>query len=148
MFVIHRGIIMMISTKGRYALRVMVDLAQHKDGSFIALNDIAERQNISKKYLESIVAALTKAGILDSVRGKGGGYRLVNDLDTYTIARVLKATENTIAPVSCIANGTIECDRRGECPTLSMWQDLNKLVENYFENATIADLINGKFKVE
>ena len=140
---------MLISTKGRYALRVMVDLALHKDGNYIPLNDIAERQNISEKYLESIVASLSKAGIVDSVRGKGGGYRLTNDLYSYTVARVLNATEGSVAPVACIAkDGGVDCERRDVCPTLSMWQDLKKVVDNYFENVTVKDLAEGKFKAE
>lgn len=131
---------MMISTKGRYALRVMVDLADHNDGSFVPLNDIARRQGISEKYLEGIVSSLSKAGIVESVRGKGGGYRLNRPLEEYTVGEILTCTEGEFAPVSCLADEENKCERAEKCPTLSMWQDLKTLIDNYFNNVTIRDL--------
>lgn len=139
---------MMISTKGRYALRVMVDLADHNDGSFIPLNDIAERQGISEKYLESIVSSLSKAKIVESIRGKGGGYRLNRPLEEYTVAEILNCTEGEFAPVSCLSTDENECERRNECPTLSMWKNLQDMVNNYFENVTIRNLVESIKKEE
>lgn len=131
---------MMISTKGRYALRVMVDLADHNNGSFVPLNDIAQRQGISEKYLEGIVSSLSKAGIVESVRGKGGGYRLNRPLEEYTVGEILTCTEGDFAPVSCLSGDENSCERAEKCPTLSMWQDLKALIDNYFNKVTIRDL--------
>lgn len=134
---------MMISTKGRYALRVMVDLADHNNGSFIPLDDIAERQGISEKYLEGIVSSLSKAGIVESVRGKGGGYRLNRPLEEYTVGEILTCTEGAFAPVSCLSDEENQCERASKCPTLNMWQDLQNMINNYFNNVTIRDLLNN-----
>ncbi len=132
---------MMISTKGRYALRVMIDMAQHSNGLFIPLSDVAARQNISEKYLESIVASLTRHGLLASVRGKGGGYKLNRDINQYTAADILKATEGSIAPVACLAKEVNDCPNVSHCPTLKMWQGLQELIEDYFEKITLDKLI-------
>ncbi len=132
---------MMISTKGRYALRVMIDLAKQPEGVFIPLTDVASRQEISEKYLESIVSSLAKKGMVDSVRGKKGGYRLNRRRKEYTVLEILKATEKSLAPVSCLETETNTCARKDNCATLQMWQEVNQLVGNYFENVTIADLM-------
>ena len=131
---------MMISTKGRYALRVMIDLAEHDRLTFIPLKDIAKRQGISEKYLESIVKILTQAGILEGVRGKGGGYRLTQEPEHYTVGSILKLTEVSLAPVDCLRCEPNVCPRTSECRTLPMWQDLYKLIDDFFEGITVADL--------
>ena len=136
---------MLISTRGRYALRVMFDLAQQDRGAYIPLKDIAMRQEISEKYLESIVKSLTKEGFLEGLRGKGGGYRLTRNADEYTVRSVLELTEGSLAPVSCLECGGKECRRSAECPTLPRWKGLEKIIQEYFEGITVADLAeNGR----
>ena len=132
---------MMISTKGRYALRVMIDLAEHNTGDYIPLTDIAKRQEISEKYLESIVSVLSKKKLVDAMRGKGGGYRLNMSPDEYTVATILKVTEGSLAPVACLEDNPNTCERASQCRTLGMWTKLYKLIDDFFENITIADLI-------
>lgn len=132
---------MLISTKGRYALRVMIDLSEHRTDGFIPLKVIAERQNISEKYLESIIKLLVKANMLNGLRGKGGGYRLTKEPEQYTIGSILRLTEESLAPVSCLESGADICPRAADCRTLSMWQGLDKLITEYFENITLADLM-------
>lgn len=132
---------MKISTRGRYALRVMIDLAEHNTGDYITLQDIASRQEISEKYLESIISVLSKNGLLDALRGKGGGYRLSKAPQDYTVASILKLTEGSLAPVACLENKPNTCTRASECKTLSMWTKLYEMIENYFENITIEDLV-------
>ena len=139
---------MMISTKGRYALRVMVDLAKHNTGEYVPLNDIAERQDISEKYLESIVSSLSKANVVDSARGKGGGYRLNRELKDYPVSEILRATEASIAPVACLDKEVNDCARAPECPTLAMWENLQKLIDDYFANVTLEDLVLGKLNAD
>lgn len=134
---------MKISTKGRYALRVVVDLAEHNNGEFIKLMDVAERQNISEKYLEGIIASLTKSGLLLAVRGKGGGYRLAMPADSITAARVLRAAEGSIAPVACLENRPNTCPRADSCRTLALWEGLDRVINNYLEGITVADLATG-----
>ena len=131
---------MMISTRGRYALRVMIDLAEHIDEGYIPLQTIAKRQGISEKYLESILAVLSKAGLLDAVRGKGGGYRLTREPDQYTVGEILTLTEGSLAPVSCLAQGAAPCRRMSSCRTYDMWKGLDDLIEDYFGKITLADL--------
>ena len=131
---------MMISTKGRYALRVMIDLTEHNTDAYIPLKDIAERQEISQKYLESIMTVLSKAGFVDALHGKGGGYRLNRSPHEYTVGSVLKLTEGTLAPVSCLENGHTTCSRAATCRTLPMWSELNQLIDNYLEGITMQDL--------
>ena len=133
----HR--IMMISTKGRYALRVMIDLAEHADEGHIPLQTIAKRQGISEKYLESILAVLSKAGLLDAVRGKGGGYRLSRPAKDYTAFEVLSLTEGTLAPVTCLEHGQ-RCDNAINCRTLPLWQGLDQVIAAYLCSYTLADL--------
>lgn len=135
---------MMISTKGRYALRVMIDLAEHNTGVYIPLLDIAKRQEISEKYLESIVSVLSKKGFVDALRGKGGGYRLNRAPDAYTVAGILKAIEGTLAPVACLESSPNTCERASECRTLGMWKALYKLIDDFFEGITVADLVRDE----
>ena len=132
---------MMVSTKGRYALWVMIDLAEHNTRDYIPLADIAKRQEISEKYLESIVGVLSKKGLVESLRGKGGGYRLNRLPEEYTVASILKVTEGSLAPVACLENEVNTCPRAAECRTIDMWTKLYKLIDDFFEGVTIADLI-------
>lgn len=134
---------MLISTKGRYALRVLIDLAEHQSEGYIPLKVIAQRQEISEKYLESIIKLLVKAQLLSGLRGKGGGYKLTKAPDQYTVDAVLELTEESLAPVACLERGAAVCSRAADCRTLSMWQGLDKLIHDYLENITIADLMRG-----
>lgn len=133
---------MKISTKGRYALRVMIDLAQHNNGGYIALKDIAERQNISVKYLESIVSALHKSGFVLSMRGKEGGYRLAKNPDKYTVASILSITEGSLAVAPCTEGGTSSCQYAQSCPTIEFWCGLNNVVKAYLESYTVQDFLD------
>lgn len=140
-------VVMMVSTKGRYALRVLIDLAQHTDEEYVSLKGIAERQDVSIKYLESIVATLSKADFVESLRGKNGGYRLKNSPDKYTVGSVLRLTEGTLAPVACLENcSSDECSRLNQCLTLPLWHKLDEIINEYLEGVTIADLINQSIK--
>jgi Rrf2 family protein len=132
---------MLVSTKGRYALRVMIDLAEHQSDGFIPLKVIAERQEISEKYLENIIKLLVKAKLLNGLRGKGGGYQLTKAPEQYTVESILRVTEDSMAPVACLEPGAEACPRASECRTLSMWQGLDKLITEYFTNITLADLM-------
>ena len=132
---------MLISTKGRYALRIMIDLAEHQTDAFISLRGIAQRQEISEKYLESIIRMLVKARVVESLRGKGGGYRLKKDPDQYTVGSILRLTEESLAPVSCLEANAESCPRAGSCRTLALWQGLDKVIYEYRESVTIADLM-------
>ena len=132
---------MLISTKGRYALRVMIDLAEHQTDEFISLKGIAQRQEISEKYLESIIRMLVKARVLESLRGKGGGYKLKKTPDAYTVGSILRLTEESLAPVSCLDAGAEVCPKKAECRTLPLWQGLDKVIYDYLESVTIADLM-------
>ena len=132
---------MLISTKGRYALRVMIDLAEHQKEGFIPLKVIAERQEISEKYLESIIKLLVRAKLLNGVRGKGGGYKLTKAPEQYTVGNILRLTEDSMAPVSCLEQGADACPRIAECRTLPLWQGLSKVISDYLDNITVADLM-------
>ena len=132
---------MLISTKGRYALRVMIDLAEHQTEAFISLKGIAQRQEISEKYLESIIRMLVKARVLESLRGKGGGYRLKKAPDQYTVGSILRLTEDSLAPVSCLEENAESCPRAGSCRTLPLWQGLDRVIHEYLQSVTIADLM-------
>ncbi|MEA4971918.1 MAG: RrF2 family transcriptional regulator [Candidatus Metalachnospira sp.] len=132
---------MKISTKGRYALRVMIDLAEHNDASYITLKEVSKRQEISEKYLESIISVLSKAGFVSGLRGKGGGYKLSRSPETYTVGSILKLTEGSLAPVACLGSKTIKCERASDCKTLPMWEKLDKLIDDFFEGITLADFI-------
>lgn len=133
---------MKISTKGRYALRLMVDLAEHKDNGFIALKDVAKRQNISKKYLEQIVPVLNGAGILATNRGNRGGYKLAKEPKEYTVGDILRITEGSIAPVSCLDSEVNPCERKNFCQTLYVWEGLYKVVNEYLDGITVQDIVD------
>lgn len=126
----------MISTRGRYALRVMIDLAERRSGAYIPLGEIARRQEISEKYLEAIIKSLVRAGLVQGLRGKGGGYRLTRSPDQYTVGEILMLTEGSLAPVSCLTPGAASCSRMANCRTYEMWKGLNDLISNYFGNIT------------
>ena len=132
---------MMISTRGRYALRVMTDLAEHPDAGYIPLRQIAQRQDISEKYLESILKALVHGGLLEGVRGKGGGYRLTRPAEQVTVGNILRLTEDSLAPVACLDASAPPCPRAAACRTLPMWKRLDTLINNFFDGVTLADLI-------
>lgn len=136
---------MLISTKGRYALRVMIDLAEHRSErqsrGFVPLNAIATRQGISEKYLESIIKLLVKAKLLTGLRGKGGGYKLTKAPEQYTVGSILRVTEDSMAPVSCLEPSSNACPRASECRTLSLWKGLDKVINDYMDGVTLADLV-------
>ena len=132
---------MLISTKGRYALRVMIDLAEHRSGEFISLKEIAQRQEISEKYLESIIRMLVKAKAVESLRGKGGGYRLTKKPEQYTVGEILRLTEGSLAPVACLDGDCKGCSRSEECPTLDVWKNLDKLINDYLDGVTLDQLV-------
>ena len=131
---------MIVSTKGRYALRVMIDLAEHQSEKYVPLKEVAARQEISEKYLENILKVLVQNGFLEGLRGKGGGYRLTRSPDQYTVGEILMLTEGRLAPVSCLTPGAASCSRMANCRTYEMWKGLNDLISNYFGNITLADL--------
>lgn len=133
---------MKISTKGRYALRMMIDLAQNQGDGYVSLKDIANRQEISKKYLEQIVAILNKPDILRTNRGYQGGYRLAKNANEYTVGDILRLTEGGIAPVSCLENSPIMCDRADECVTLPIWKGLYKVISEYVDSITLQDIVD------
>ena len=132
---------MIVSTKGRYALRVMLSFAQRGSDEYVPLKEIAEAEDISQKYLESIMTILSKAGFVDAVHGKGGGYRLNRKPEEYTVGSILKLTEGSLAPVSCTAQGAAACSRTTCCQTLPMWERLEKMIDEFFEGITLADLL-------
>lgn len=131
---------MKISTKGRYALRMMIDIARQESGEWISIKDISERQGISVKYLEQIVTQLTKSGMLLSSRGSQGGYMLSRTPDRYTIGEILRAMEGNLAPVACFENNENLCERKDICPTLDFWSGLYKTINNYVDSYTLKDL--------
>ena len=131
---------MIISTKGRYAMSVMLDLAQHDDGSYISLKDISERQQISMKYLEAIVSKLSKGGLLDSARGKSGGYKLNRKPNEYSVGEILALTEKSLAPVSCIECEN-QCTKEGSCLSRPMWNELNEVIMKFLNSKTLDDLL-------
>ncbi len=130
---------MLISTRGRYALRVMTDLAACPPEDYVPLRTIAQRQGISEKYLETIIKLLVRAKLLSGLRGKGGGYRLTRPPDQYTVGEVLRLTEDTLAPVACLEGGG--CPRAAVCPTLPVWQGLDQAISSYLDRITLADLV-------
>ena len=132
---------MLISSKGRYALRVMPDLAENSNGQLIPLKDIAVRQGISQKYLESIMTMLSKNGFVEAMHGKGGGYRLCKAPEEYIVGDLLRLTEGTLAPVMCLEENAKPCERAGECKTLPLWTGLNKAITDYLDHITIADIL-------
>ena len=131
----------MISTKGRYGLRVMIDLAQNDNGSYIPLKDIAERQEISKKYLEIIVKKMVEGGLVKGSSGKGGGYKLIKKPENYTVGEILTLMEGTISSVACLADKNYDCPRRDKCDTLPMWKEFDDIVHDYFYGNKLSDLL-------
>lgn len=139
----------MISTKGRYALRVMLDMAEHQgEAGYLPLKDIALRQDISEKYLESILKGLVRNKLLSGVRGKGGGYRLTRKPEEYTVGEILRLTEGELAPVGCLENGAEKCPRADKCKTLPMWNRLNALLQAFFDGITLRDLAEDQRMAE
>ena len=132
---------MIVSTKGRYALRVMVCLALQNSEDYIPLKEIAGTEDISQKYLESIMATLSKAGFVDALHGKGGGYRLSREPEEYTLGEILRLTEGSLAPVACLECGAKTCPRAASCPTLPVWSELDKRISGYLDSVTLADLV-------
>ena len=137
---------MIVSTKGRYALRVMVCLAQKAPSEYVPLKEIAEAEQISQKYLESIMTVLSKAGFVDAIHGKGGGYRLNRPADRYTVGSILKLTEGSLAAVSCTSQGSAACGRSTCCQTKPMWDKLDNMIDAFFEGITLQDLISENLK--
>lgn len=135
---------MMISTRGRYALRVMLDLAQNCEQGFVPMKDVAARQQLSLKYIERILPVLVRNSFVKGVHGKGGGYCLVRNPEDYRIGDILRLTEGDLAPVACLECGAEPCERAGECLTLPMWTKFNDMVNDYFDNITLADLLSNR----
>ena len=134
---------MMISTKGRYALRFLIDVAEHQGDDFVPLKDVAARQEISEKYLEIVVKELVKGRLLDTLRGKGGGYRLNRPPEEYSVKAIIEQMEGPLAPVACLEPGQEACPRSKDCRTLSLWQGLDQVISNYLAQFTLADLMKG-----
>ena len=132
----------MISTKGRYSIRILLELAQHLSGKYIPMKDVAARQDISLKYIERLTPSLRTAGLIESVHGIGGGYRLTRDPEEYTLWEILLLSEGDLAPVSCLQAGAEPCARAAECRTLSVWEGYYKLTKDYFSGITLADLLD------
>lgn len=135
---------MNITTKGRYALRVMTDLAMNKDGAFVPLSAISQREELSAKYLEMIVGGLKKAGLVESSRGKEGGYRLNRTPDQYTVGEILLSADDCLSPVACVKEGHTDCQRADRCLSLPMWQEIDGIINNYFASVTLQDLLTGE----
>ena len=135
---------MFISTKGRYALRVILDLAEQQKKEYIPLKEIAQRQNISQKYLESIMTILSKNDFIEALHGKGGGYRLNRELGEYKVGEILRLIEGSLAPVSCLETGAKTCERASECRTLPMWAKLDSMINDYLDSVSIEDLMGDK----
>ena len=132
---------MLISTKGRYALRILVDMAEHQAENYITLQEVAQRQGISEKYLESIVRELVKTGVVAGQRGKGGGYRLCARPEEINVGDVLRCMEGSLAPVACLMEGALPCQRAAACRTLDFWRGLNEVIDRYTAGYTIADMM-------
>ncbi len=132
---------MMVSTRGRYALRVMIDLAEHNEGGYISMKSVAERQEISLKYMEKILPLLVSAKLIEGVHGKGGGYRLTRAPKDYPIGEILRLTEGSLAPVACLECGAKACSRTSECRTLPMWRKLDRMINEYFDQVTLENLM-------
>lgn len=133
----------MISTRGRYALRVMIDLAEHGDEGYIPMKEVAQRQGISLKYLEQIMPALSRSGLVEGVHGKGGGYRLSRPPESYTAGEILRLAEGDLAPVACLACDAEPCERMEHCKTIALWRGYYDLTQAYFDRFTLADLMEA-----
>ena len=134
---------MMISTRGRYCLRVMIDLAEHQGDGYIPMKDVADRQDISLKYLEKILPVLVKNGIVEGLQGKAGGYRLSRKPEEYTLGEILRLTEGSLSPVSCLECGAAPCDKAADCRTLPVWTELDRRINEYLNSVTVADLLRS-----
>lgn len=134
---------MLISSKGRYALRVLLDLAENSNGTLIPLKDIAARQNISQKYLESIMTLLSKNDFVEAMHGKGGGYRLCKAPEEYSVGDILRLTEGTLAPVACLEEHAKICERADSCKTLPLWTGLNHVISDYLDHISLTDILKG-----
>lgn len=139
---------MMISTRGRYAIRVMLDLAQHRQEGYQPMKEVAGRQGISFKYMEQILPALSRNGLVEGMHGKGGGYRLSRSPEEYTIWEILRLTEPHLAPVACLEEGAPPCNRADHCLTLPLWRELNRRMQEYLSGITLADLLYHPEKIE
>ncbi|MBQ7344825.1 MAG: RrF2 family transcriptional regulator [Oscillospiraceae bacterium] len=138
---------MMISTRGRYALRVMIDLAEHQDEGYIPMKDVAKRQGVSLGYMEKILPVLVKNGIVEGLQGKTGGYRLIRKPEGYTLGEILRLTEGSLAPVACLECGASPCEKAADCRTLPVWTELDRRINEYLDGVTIADLLRSGPKV-
>ncbi|MBQ1904077.1 MAG: RrF2 family transcriptional regulator [Ruminococcus sp.] len=138
---------MLISTKGRYALRLMLDLALCEQGKYVALKDVAQRQGISVKYLEQIISVLSRAGFVRSVRGSGGGYMLTNEPKDYTVGMILRLTEGSLAPVQCLEVEHNDCPRADSCVTLGVWEKLYNAINSVVDTITLQDLVNDSSRL-
>ena len=132
---------MLISTRGRYALRVLLDLAEHQNDGYIAMKNVAERQGLSLKYIEKIMPVLSKNNYVEGVHGKGGGYRLIKEPELYRVGDILRLTEGNLAPVACLCTDTKKCDVTQDCYTLPFWQGLGEIINEYLDSHTLADLV-------
>lgn len=139
---------MMISTRGRYALRVLIDLAERDSTKYTPMKDVAARQGLSLKYMEQIMPVLSKNGLVDGVHGKGGGYRLAKAPEDYTVGEILRLTEGNLAPVACLECDAKPCDRAAECRTLPMWVEFHRMINEYFDGITIADLMKNEVPLD
>ena len=137
---------MLVSTRGRYALRIIIELSTHDQDEYVPLIELSQKQDISLKYAEAIVAFLTKAKLLEGKRGKSGGYKLVKKPSEYTVGEILKLTEESLAPVSCLNDNPNKCPKAKDCKTLRMWENMNTLIQNYLFSVTIDDLNNPQNK--
>ena len=133
----------MISTKGRYSIRILLDLAEHRNGGYIPIKEVAARQEISLKYVEKLMPALKNARLIDSTHGIGGGYRLTREPDEYTLWEILRLAEGDLAPVACLQENAAACSRAAECRTLPVWEKYYELTKDYFSGITLADLMNN-----
>lgn len=134
---------MNVTTKGRYALRFMLDLAQHSGESYISLRAVADREGYSVKYLEAIAGNLKRSGLIESSRGKDGGYRLCRDPEKYLVGEILRSIEDNLAPVSCIKSGSVNCKYADVCLTIPMWKELDNMINAYLDTVTLRDLLTG-----
>ena len=134
---------MVVSTRGRYALRVMIDIAENSNGNYIAMKEVAERQGISLKYMEKIMPVLVAEKMVEGIHGKGGGYRLTRKPGEYTVGEILRVTEGDLAPVACLECNAEKCSRTAECRTLPMWNELNKRINGYLDSVSLADLMQA-----
>lgn len=134
---------MNVTSKGRYALYIMLDLARREDEACVSLKTIADRHDISMKYLEAIVGSLKRAGLVESTRGKEGGYRLNRSPEDYSVGEILRCLEDNLAPVACIRSGSVNCEKAGECITVPMWKELDDITNAYLDTVSLKDLLTG-----